>query len=293
MFAGAHTALVTPFDDKGRIDADAFRTIIDRQFENGIKGVVPVGTTGESSTLSTEEHQIVIGMAVRQTHKRGLVIAGTGSNSTREAIDLTQAAEEVGADAALLVTPYYNKPSQEGLFQHYSAIAHSTGLPLILYSIPGRCHIQIEVETCVRLAEACPNIRAIKEAGGVTERVRRLRAALPAEFEILSGDDALTVDFMKEGAVGVVSVAGNLVPGAMAELVSAMLESRIGEAEAIHAKHAPLFNALLKLDTNPVPIKAALALAGTCLSKVRLPMVEMPPEKVEELRAILTESGLV
>lgn len=293
MFAGAHTALVTPFDEKGMIDAEAFRAIIDRQFENGIKGIVPVGTTGESSTLSTEEHQIVIGMAVRQARQRGLVIAGTGSNSTREAIDLTQAAEEAGADAALLVTPYYNKPSQEGLFQHYSAIAHSTGLPLMLYSIPGRCHIQIEVSTCVRLAEACPNIRAIKEAGGVTERVRQLRAALPGDFEILSGDDALTVDFMKESAVGVVSVAGNLVPKAMASLASAMLEGRVGEAEAIHAEYAPLFNALLKLDTNPVPIKAALSLAGQCRAKLRLPMVEMSPEKVEELHTILVQLGLV
>lgn len=293
MFAGAHTALVTPFNEKGMIDPDAFRAIIDRQFDSGIKGIVPCGTTGESSTLSTEEHHLVIEMAVKQARKRGLVIAGTGSNSTREAIDLTQAAELAGADAALLVTPYYNKPSQEGLFQHYKAIAFSTDLPLMLYSIPGRCHIQIEVETCVRLAEACPNIKAIKEAGGVTERVRKLRAALPAEFEILSGDDALTVDFMKEGAVGVVSVASNLIPGAMADLARAMHEGRIGEAEAIHAKYAPLFNAFLQLDTNPVPIKAALGLARACLPKLRLPMVEMPAEKTEQLRGILAGLGLV
>lgn len=293
MFEGAHTALVTPFNDKGMIDPDAFRAIIDRQFDNGIKGIVPCGTTGESSTLSTEEHHLVIEMAVKQNQGRGLVIAGTGSNSTREAIDLTQAAEKAGADAALLVTPYYNKPSQEGLFQHYKAIALSTDLPLMLYSIPGRCHIQIEVETCVRLAEACPNIRAVKEAGGITDRVRQLRAALPAEFEILSGDDALTVDFMKEGAVGVVSVAGNLIPGAMADLTAAMLEHRTGDAEAIHAKYAPLFNAFLKLDTNPVPIKAALGLAGACRPKLRLPMVEMSDAKVEELRATLADLGLI
>ncbi len=293
MFAGAHTALVTPFNDKGMIDPDAFRAIIDRQFAAGIRGIVPVGTTGESSTLSNEEHHLVIEMAVKQARKRGLVIAGTGSNSTREAIDLTQSAEKSGADAALLVTPYYNKPSQEGLFQHYKAIALSTDLPLMLYSIPGRCQIQIEVDTCVRLAEACPNIRAIKEAGGVTERVRQLRAALPPDFEILSGDDALTVDFMKEGAVGVVSVAGNLIPGPMAELTAAMLEQRYGDAESIHARYAPLFNALLKLDTNPVPIKAALGLAGACRPKLRLPMVEMSAAKVEELRGILVGLGLL
>lgn len=293
MFAGAHTALVTPFNDKGMIDPDAFRKLIDRQFDNGIKGIVPCGTTGESSTLSTEEHHLVVEMAAKQARKRGLVIAGTGSNSTREAIDLTQAAEKAGADAALLVTPYYNKPSQEGLYQHYKAIALSTDLPLMLYSIPGRCHIQIDVETCVRLAAICPNIRAIKEAGGVTERVRQLRAALPSEFEILSGDDALTVDFMKEGAVGVVSVAGNLIPRQMADLVGAMLEKRIGEAEAIHAQYAPLFNAFLKLDTNPVPIKAALGLVGDCKPKLRLPMVEMPAAKVEELRGILSSLGIL
>jgi 4-hydroxy-tetrahydrodipicolinate synthase len=292
MFEGAHTALVTPFNEKGMIDPDAYRKLIDKQFDNGIKGIVPVGTTGESATLSTEEHQLVIEMAVKQAGKRGLVIAGTGSNSTREAIDLTQSAELAGADAALLVTPYYNKPSQEGLFQHYRAIAQSTELPLMLYSIPGRCHIQIDVETVVRLAEF-PNIRAIKEAGGVTERVVQLRAALPPEFEILSGDDVLTVDFMKAGAVGVVSVASNLIPGAMADLTRAMLEGRVADAEAIHGKYADLFSALLKLDTNPVPIKAALGLTGECRPRLRLPMVEMSDEKVAELRSTLVALGIV
>lgn len=293
MFAGAHTALVTPFSEQGTVDADAFRTIIDRQFENGIRGIVPVGTTGESATLTTEEHRRVIEIAVKQASGKGIVIAGTGSNSTHEAIDLTQSAELAGADAALLVTPYYNKPSQEGLFQHYRAIAESTELPLMLYSIPGRCHIQIDIETVQRLIAECPNIRAIKEAGGVTERVRQLREALPEEFQILSGDDALTVDFMKEGAVGVVSVASNLIPAAMADLTSAMLEKRIGDAEAIHAKYGDLFSAFLTLDTNPVPIKAALGLTGACLPKLRLPMVEMPSEKVEQLRSILQSLGLV
>ncbi len=293
MFAGTHTALVTPFTEKGIIDADAFRDLIDKQFENGIKGVVPVGTTGESATLTMEEHHRVIEIAVKQTNHRGLVIAGTGSNSTREAVELTQSAEQAGADAALLVTPYYNKPSQEGVFQHYSAIANSTDLPLMLYSIPGRCHIEIEIATAVRLAEACPNIRAIKEAGGVTERVRQLREALPESFEILSGDDALTVDFMKEGAVGVVSVASNLIPAAMADLTKAMLENRIGDAESIHAKYADLFGAFLKLDTNPVPIKAALSLTGECLPRLRLPMVQMPADKVEQLRQTLSSLKIV
>lgn len=293
MFAGAHTALVTPFTVDGTVDTDAFRAIIDRQFEAGIRGVVPVGTTGESATLSTEEHQRVVELAVKQTGDRGLVIAGTGSNSTREAVHLTQAAELAGAHAALLVTPYYNKPSQEGLFQHYRAVAESTELPIMLYSIPGRCHIQIDIETIQRLIEACPNIRAIKEAGGDTERVRQMRASLPGDFEILSGDDALTVDFMKEGATGVVSVASNLIPEAMASLTTAMLEDRVADAEAIHAKYGELFTAFLSLDTNPVPIKAALSLTGACLPKLRLPMVEMPEEKVAELRATLVSVGIL
>jgi len=287
MFAGAHTALVTPFSEKGTVDAEPFRQLIDAQFENGIKGIVPVGTTGESATLSGEEHRRVIELAVKQADGRGLVIAGTGSNATSEAIDLTQAAELAGADAALLVTPYYNKPSQEGLFQHYRAIAESTELPIVLYSIPGRCAVQIDVETAVRLHEACPNIRALKEAGGVTDRVRQLREALPEEFELLSGDDDMTVDFMKAGAVGVVSVASNLIPGVISDLVTAMLEDRPGDAEAIHDRHADLFQSLLELDTNPVPIKGALGLTGACLPKLRLPLVELPAEKLERLRGVL------
>lgn len=293
MFAGAHTALVTPFTEQGTIDTEAYRSIIDEQFDAGINGVVPVGTTGESATLSTEEHRRVIELAVKQTARRGLVIAGTGSNSTREAVDLTQAAELAGADGALLVTPYYNKPSQEGLFQHYRAIAESTELPLMLYSIPGRCHIQIDVETVARLAEACPNIRAIKEAGGVTERVRELKEALAPDFEILCGDDALTLDFMKAGAVGVVSVASNLIPQPIARLARALLEGDTEKAESIHEQYSGLFADFLKLDTNPVPIKAAMGLAGKCLPKLRLPMVEMPEEKIAELRATLSGLGLI
>lgn len=293
MFAGAHTALVTPFTEQGTIDTEAYRAIIDEQFDAGINGVVPVGTTGESATLSTEEHRRVIELAVKQTARRGLVIAGTGSNSTREAVDLTQAAELAGADGALLVTPYYNKPSQEGLFQHYRAIAESTELPLMLYSIPGRCHIQIDVETVARLAETCPNIRAIKEAGGVTERVHELKEALAPDFEILCGDDALTLDFMKAGAVGVVSVASNLIPQPIARLARALLEGDTEKAESIHEQYSGLFADFLKLDTNPVPIKAAMGLAGKCLPKLRLPMVEMPEEKIAELRATLSGLGLI
>lgn len=293
MFAGTHTALVTPFTGHGHsVDADAFCALIDRQFEAGISGVVPVGTTGESPTLSHEEHIRVIELAVQHTAKRGLVIAGTGSNSTDEAITLTQSAEKAGADAALLVAPYYNKPSQEGLFQHYKMIADATEIPLMLYSIPGRCGIAIEVETVARLAEACPTIKAIKEAGGSAERVSQLRAALPAEFEILSGDDSLTLPFMSVGACGVVSVASNLIPAVMTDLVKAMAEGRLADAQAIHGKYYPLFSSFLKLDTNPVPIKTALGLVGHCSPDLRLPMVPMTEAKVAELRATIEELGI-
>lgn len=293
MFAGTHTALVTPFTGHGHsVDADAFCALIDRQFEAGISGVVPVGTTGESPTLSHEEHIRVIELAVQHTAKRGLVIAGTGSNSTDEAITLTQSAEKAGADAALLVAPYYNKPSQEGLFQHYKMIADASEIPLMLYSIPGRCGIAIEVETVARLAEACPTIKAIKEAGGSAERVSQLRAALPTEFEILSGDDSLTLPFMSVGACGVVSVASNLIPAVMADLVKAMAEGRLADAQAIHGKYYPLFSSFLKLDTNPVPIKTALGLVGHCSPDLRLPMVPMTEAKVAELRATIEELGI-
>jgi len=291
MFTGVHTALVTPFAGHG-IDAHAFCALIDRQFEAGIAGIVPVGTTGESPTLSHEEHVRVIELAVQHAAKRGLVIAGTGSNSTDEAITLTQAAQKAGASAALLVATYYNKPSQEGLFQHFKLIAEATELPIMLYSIPGRCGIAIEVETVARLANACPNIRAIKEAGGSAERVSQLRAALPEEFNILSGDDSLTLPFMSLGACGVVSVASNLIPRVMVDLVNAMNEGRLADALATHRRYYPLFSAFLKLDTNPVPIKAALSLKGQCAPELRLPMVQMTEEKVAELKRILDELGI-
>jgi 4-hydroxy-tetrahydrodipicolinate synthase len=292
MFEGAHTALVTPFADGG-IDTEAFRSLIDEQFEAGISGIVPVGTTGESPTLSHEEHQRVIELAVRHTAGRGLVIAGTGSNSTSEAISLTQHADKAGADAALIVAPYYNKPSQEGLYRHYKAIADATELPIVLYSIPGRCGIEIGVETVDRLASACPNIRCLKEAGGSVERVSALVDALPEDFEIVSGDDSLTLPFMAVGAKGVISVASNLIPKALATLVDSMLAGNLGDAQNIHRQYYRLFGAFLKLDTNPVPIKAALGLAGKCDPGLRLPMVQMPTPKREELARIMSELGLI
>ncbi len=292
MFEGAHTALVTPFKE-GEFDELAFRKLIDHQFDNGISGIVPCGTTGESPTLSNVEHKRVIEVAIDAAAGRGLVIAGTGSNSTREAVAMTQAAEKEGADAALLVCPYYNKPSQEGLFQHYKAIATSTGLPLMLYSIPGRSVIEINVETQARLHSECPNIIAMKEAGGQTERVTEILDKLPDSYQVLSGDDALTLPFMQCGAVGVVSVASNLIPSKLASLVAAMLSGNTDKANQLNTECTSLFSGLLSLDTNPVPIKEALALTGAMTSELRLPMTGLPGEKRKQLGNMLTELGLI
>lgn len=291
MFKGAHTALVTPFRNH-EFDEPAFRKLIENQFDNGISGVVPCGTTGESPTLSHSEHQRVIEVAIEASSGRGLVIAGTGSNSTREAIALTQAAEKAGANAALLVCPYYNKPSQEGLYQHYKAIAESTDLPIMLYSIPGRSIIEISVETQARLHEACPNIMAMKEAGGKAERVSEILEQLPDSYQVLSGDDALTLSFMELGAVGVISVASNLIPAKLAMLVSTMLAGDHEKAMQINAECASLFNGLLSLDTNPVPIKEALALTGVITNQLRLPMIGLCDNKRQQLQQILNELGL-
>ena len=300
-FAGTHTALVTPFRG-GKFDAGAFRSLIEDQIAGGISGIVPVGTTGESPTLDRDEHNEVIRTAVEFARHRCLVMAGTGSNATSEAIALTTEAERLGADAALLVAPYYNKPTQEGLYRHFRAISESVKIPIILYSIPGRCGIEIGVETVVRLASDCPNIRAIKEAGGSVERVNLLRAALPAAFEILSGDDALTIPFLSVGAVGVISVASNLIPSEVSQMVRLWLAGETAGAAALHARFYPLFKDLedcyenlskdLFIEPNPVPIKFALSLRGKMSPEVRLPLCEMSASSQTRLRNTLASLSL-
>ncbi len=291
MFEGTHTALVTPFRDD-RIDEPAFRDLIEFQIREGISGLVPVGTTGESPTLSHDEHNDAIRIAVEAAAGRCHVIAGTGSNSTTEAIALTQEAERLGATAALLVTPYYNRPSQEGLYQHYRAIAESVAIPLVLYSIPGRCGIEIELDTAARLAADCPNVRAIKEAGGSVERVSALRQALPDNFEIVSGDDSLTLPFLSVGAVGVISVASNLIPREVGQLVRAWLDGKPDAARRLHAQYYRLFKELF-VETNPVPIKTALALQGRMTADLRLPLTPLTDDHLDRLRAVLSDYGLL
>jgi 4-hydroxy-tetrahydrodipicolinate synthase len=291
MFAGTYTALVTPFHND-QVDEAAFTRLIEGQITAGITGIVPVGTTGESATLDHAEHNRVIELGVKAAAGRCKVIGGTGSNSTAEAVSLTVEAEKLGCDAALLVAPYYNKPSQEGLFRHFGKIAEATKLPIILYSIPGRCGIEIGVETTVRLARAFPNIVAIKEAGGSVERVSALRAVLPPEFTILSGDDSLTLPFIAAGAEGVISVASNVVPLEVAALVNAALAGDYVKARDLHFRLYPLFKDLF-IEPNPVPAKYALALRGEMQPDVRLPLCEMGEPARVKLEATLRNLQLI
>jgi 4-hydroxy-tetrahydrodipicolinate synthase len=292
MFAGTHTAIITPFQ-QGKIDEAALAKLVDLQFDAKVSGIVPCGTTGESPTLDHEEHLRVIELAARFARGRGVVMAGTGSNCTREAVELTQAAQAVGATAILQVAPYYNKPSPEGLIAHFTAVAKATSLPIMLYSIPGRCGIEISLEVIAELNRTCPNICAIKEAGGNPERVNQMKQLLPASFEILSGDDSLTLPFMAVGAVGVVSVASNLIPGPIAEMVRLALAGDFRAAGAIHHRYYPLLASLLKLSTNPIPIKAAMSLAGHCQPELRLPMIALEEPKLSQLREVLGQLGLI
>ena len=282
---GAITALATPFRGKAVSFAD-LKKLVDHQVRGGIDGVVPVGTTGESPTLSNEEHMDVIRATIEFARGRVPVIAGTGSNSTTEALELTRMSDEAGADAVLVVAPYYNKPSQEGLFRHYSAIAEATDLPIILYSVPSRCGVEIGVPVVERLRSRYPNVRWIKEAGGSVDRVDQLKRAMGDDIVVLSGDDALTLAFMASGAEGIISVASNLVPRDVTRMVRLMQEGDFSGALRLHRRLYPLFKALF-IEPSPVPVKAALALARIIGSdEVRLPLCRMEPAN----RAVLAKA---
>ena len=291
MFTGTYTAIVTPFKN-GKVDQQALERLVKAQIKGGVDGIVPVGTTGESPTLSYDEHVQVIALAVEFANKKIKVIAGTGGNSTSEAIYLTQQAEKVGADGTLQVAPYYNKPTQEGVFQHFHAIARATSLPIVLYSIPGRCGIEISVDTVNRLAHDSVNIIGIKEAGGNTDRVSQLRAALGANFTILSGDDSLTIPFMSVGAHGVISVASNIIPKEISHMVRAYASGKVEVALKLHDKFYPLFKDLF-IETNPLPIKAALAMMGVMEEEFRLPLVPMTSKNRQVLKATLKQCGVL
>ncbi|MEW6160797.1 MAG: 4-hydroxy-tetrahydrodipicolinate synthase [Verrucomicrobiota bacterium] len=291
MFTGTYTAIVTPFKND-KVDEPALARLVAMQIKAGVDGIVPVGTTGESPTLDYDEHIRVIELAVEFARGKIKVLAGTGANSTSEAIYLTKAAQDVGASGSLQVAPYYNKPTQEGLYLHFKTVARTTKLPIVLYSIPGRCGVEIGVETVRRLASDCKNIVGIKEAGGNADRVSQLRQVLPENFTILSGDDSLTLPFMSVGAQGVISVASNVAPKEVAQMVRAFAQKKPGVALKWHHRLFPLFKDLF-IETNPIPVKAALAMMGMIEEQYRLPLVPMSAKNREMLRKTLQALGLL
>jgi len=284
-FNGVFTALITPFKD-GAIDLEAFDALVERQIEAGVAGLVPVGTTGEAATLSDEEADALIARTVKLAAGRALVMAGAGANDTKKTIDKVKRAEQAGADAVLIVTPYYNKPTQAGLVAHYGAAAQATSLPVMLYSVPGRCGVEIAPETCAVLMEKHDNIIAIKEAGGSAARVTQLRAACGDQLIIHSGDDGLTLPFLSLGAVGVTSVVANVAPREMVQLVEAWKTGDTERALALHELIAELTDGMF-IESNPGPVKAALALSNLAGPEMRLPMVPVSAANREKLAGIL------
>lgn len=288
MLEGSYTAIVTPFKD-GIIDEYAFKKLIDRQIEAGITGIVPCGTTGESPTLSHDEHKKVVEMTVNYVAKRVKVIAGAGSNSTREAIELTKHAKNVGADAALIITPYYNKPTQKGLYLHFKAIAETVDIPIVMYNVPGRTGVNISLETICELAKL-ENIVAIKEASCSVEKVSEIVSK--TNIEVLSGEDALTYPIICVGGKGVISVTSNIIPDIVADMVKAALKGEFEKASKIHKR---IFNLNKKvfIETNPIPVKAALSAMGLICEEYRLPLCKMSDENKQILIKELNELGII
>ena len=289
-FRGSFTALVTPFKN-GSVDEKAFRELVEWQIGEGTKGLVPVGTTGESPTLSHQEHNNVVEWCVEQARGRVPVVAGAGSNSTKEAIDLAQHAEKAGADAVLVVTPYYNKPTQEGLYQHFKAIDEAIGIPIIIYNIPPRSVIDMSVETMKRLWEL-KNIAGVKDATANVVRVSQQRAAMGPDFNQLSGEDATALGFMAHGGHGCISVTSNVAPRLCAEFQVSCLKGDYASALKVQDKLMPLHTALF-IETNPAPAKYALSLLGKCAETVRLPMVTVAEKTRAAVREAMVHAGLI
>jgi len=290
MFKGAIVAIVTPFKN-GRVDEEKLRELIEFQIENGTDGIVPCGTTGESPTLSHEEHDRVIEITVDAVKKRVPVIAGTGSNSTAEALRLTEHAREVGADGALMVCPYYNRPTQEGLYQHYKTVAEKVKIPIIVYNIPGRTGVNLLPETMARLAKV-PGIVGTKEASGSLKQMHEVIQLCGPDFAVLSGDDFFTYPLLCLGGHGIISVISNIVPKDMAALVDAFAAGDLQKAKNLHYRMAPLVDSLF-IETNPTPVKAALAMMGKIEFEVRLPLAKMSEANYEKLRKIMINYGLL
>lgn len=290
MFAGSFVAIVTPFSQE-KFDEKVMADLIEFHIAHGTQGIVPCGTTGESATLTPQEHERVVAVTVEIVNKRIHVIAGTGSNSTDEAIAFTKHAKAVGADGALLITPYYNKPTQEGLFRHFEAVAKAVDLPQILYNIPGRTSINMLPVTTARLSQI-PTIVGIKEGSGSLQQVSEIIHRSKPDFLVLSGDDPLTLPIMALGGKGVITVTANVAPTDMAHMVSAALKGDYEQARTIHYKLMPLFNALF-LETNPIPVKAALAMMGKMSEEVRLPLTPLADEYRSTLREALQQAEIL
>lgn len=290
MLNGSHVAIVTPFR-KGKVDERALAELVEWQIAKGTNGIVPCGTTGESATLSHEEHNRVIELTVEVVRGRVPVIAGTGSNSTDEAIVLTRHAKQAGADAALLITPYYNKPTQEGLYRHYKAIAEAVDLPLVLYNIPGRTGVNMLPTTIARLS-AIKTIIGVKEGSGSVQQASDIVQMCGDRLTLLAGDDSLTLPMMAVGGSGVITVTANLVPTEMANLVKAFADGKVAEARRIHFKLSPLFAALF-YETNPIPVKEALGMMGKIDPELRLPLCPMAQDSREKLVHVLKDAGLI
>jgi len=288
---GAFTALVTPFKD-GQIDEEKYREHIEWQIEKGIHGLVPCGTTGESATMSHDEHKRAIKICVEQVNGRVPVIAGTGSNNTKEAIELTTFAKEVGADAALVITPYYNKPTPNGLILHYKEIAKAAPMPIIVYNVPGRTGTNLLPQTLYEIKKNVPEVIGIKEASGNIRQASDILELCGEDFLVLSGDDFITFPMLAIGGRGVISVVSNIVPDKVAEMCNAFFEGNIEDAKKLHYELAPLCRAMF-FETNPIPVKTSLHLMGRMKLELRLPLCEMKPENREKLEKVLKDAGLI
>ena len=291
-FQGVYTAIVTPFNPDETIDYASYEKLINEQIESGVAGIVVCGTTGESPTLSGSEQKELIKYTVEKVNKKVQVIAGTGSNNTSHAIEMTKYAESVGVDCALVVNPYYNKPTQEGLYRHFKAVANSVGMSIMVYNIKGRTGVNVETDTLLRLTNECDNIDSVKEASGDIDQMKEVIEKTNDNFSVLSGDDGITLDLIKEGGDGVVSVASNILPKEMVELVKYALNGEFEKAKNVNDKLNDFFEVEF-IETNPIPIKAALSLAGKIQEVYRLPMCELSSDSKEELIKVLEEMGLI
>ncbi|MBU4479123.1 MAG: 4-hydroxy-tetrahydrodipicolinate synthase [Candidatus Omnitrophica bacterium] len=290
MFKGSMVAVITPFKN-GKLDEDALRELVLFHMKNKTSAIVPCGTTGESATLSLAEHERVIKLVVDTAEKKIPVIAGTGSNNTAEAIRLTKHAKEAGADAALLITPYYNKPTQKGLYLHFKQISESVDIPLVLYNIAARTAVNMEPETIARLAHEFKNIVGVKEASGNLEQMSRIKLLCPQNFALISGDDALTLPVLSIGGTGVISVVANIVPQDTARLVEEFKKGNLKKAQEMHYKLLPLIRAMF-LETNPICVKTAMEILGLCEPGLRLPLCPMSEDNLKKLSKALADYGL-